>query len=119
MRASSKGSPSLNVLSIAAAGSTQSDATAIPANFAPALVVVSGADDLKGVKLPPAAKGKQFTVKSTGTGGLTSKLNVYPATGDTINALSTNTAIAMAAGSSATFIAASATAWYTIPTVPS
>lgn len=119
MRASSKGGSPLNVVVVASAGSTQSDATAIPAGASPALVVVSGADDVKGVRLPPAAKGKLYFIKTTGTGGLTGKLKVYPASGDIINALSTDSALAMGQATSAVFIAANSTTWYTVPVLPS
>lgn len=118
MRASSLGGAALNVAVVAAAGSTQSDATAISVNAAPALVVVSGGDDVVGVRLPTASKGKLLIIKNLGTGGVTGTLKVYPATGDFINALAVNTAIAMASLGSAMFIAANSTTWYTVPTLP-
>ena len=50
---------------------------------------------------------------------ITSKLNVYPATGGQINELGTNNPIVMGQKTSTTFIALSTTQWYTSPTVPS
>lgn len=111
-------SPALSVEVITAAGSTQTDATAIPIKSSPALIVAAG-DDVVGIRLPPASKTKRFYVKNTGTGGVTGTLKVYPATGDAINLLGANTPISMASLSSCLFIAASTTLWYTVPTVPS
>ena len=39
-------------------------------------------------------------------------MNVYPATGHTINALAANTAFSLAAGKNAMFWAATASKWY-------
>jgi hypothetical protein len=46
-------------------------------------------------------------------------LKVWPSSGDQINALGNDTALAMAAVTSATFIATSSTQWYTVPLLPS
>jgi len=40
-------------------------------------------------------------------------LSIYPATGGTINALGTNTAFTLAAGSTTELMATTATQWYT------
>ncbi len=45
-------------------------------------------------------------------------MNVFPDTGSTINALTANTAFALAAGKTATFVTTLAGAWHTIPLVP-
>lgn len=103
---------------VVAAGSSQATAAAIPTKSSPALVLAAG-DDVVGIKLPPASKGQLFHIKNTGTGGITGKLNVYPAVGDAINALATNSPIAMASLASATFIAKDSVTWYTIPLLPS
>lgn len=117
-RPSNHGSPPINGETIVPGGSTQTDAAQIPLKLSPAIVVAAG-DDITGIKLPPATKGKMFCVKNVGTGGVTSKLNVYPATGDAINAAAVNVALQMGAATSAIFIALNSTTWYTFPTVPS
>ena len=108
----------LNVLNLTAAGTTQSDATAISANFSPAMVVAAG-NDLVGVRLPAAARGKVYFVKNIGTAGITSKLNVYPATGDLINTLATNAAYQMTQLTSCIFVAANSTTWYSFDLIAS
>lgn len=109
----------LNVEILTAVGSTQTDATAIPIKSSPALVVALNSDDIVGIRLPVATKGKIFYVKNTGTGGITGKLRVYPASGDSINALSVNTPLDMATLSAAIFIARNSTIWYTFSYLPS
>lgn len=108
------GNAPLHVEVVTAAGSSQATAAAIPANASPALVVAAG-DNSVGIRLPSAVKGKQYFIKNTGTGGL----KVYPASGDVINALSPDGAITMATVTSACFIAADSTTWYTVPLLPS
>jgi len=108
----------LNVLNLTAAGTTQADATAISANFSPAMVVAAG-NDIVGVRLPAAARGKVYFVKNIGTAGITSKLNVYPATGDLVNALAVNAAYQMPVTTAAIFVAANSTTWYTFDLVAS
>jgi hypothetical protein len=108
----------LNGLALTAAGSTQTDAAAISVNFSPAFVSAAG-DDIAGIRLPIAAKGKVYFVKNLGTAGLTSKLKVYPATGDTINGLAINIPIQMAQLTAAVFVCFNSTAWYTFGLLPS
>ena len=105
-------------LLLVAAGSAQADATGISAKWSPGLIVAAG-NDVKGLRLPPATKGKSFVVKNIGTAGITSTLKVYPATGGQINELGTNNPIVMGQKTSTTFIALSTTQWYTSPTVRS
>ena len=119
MRPNNHGSAPLNVATVAAAGSTQATATAISVNAAPGFILVSGGDDIVGVRLPPASRGKLYHIKNLGTGGLNGTLNVYPATGDSLNALSANSPLVMASLKAATFIAANSTTWYTVPLLPS
>lgn len=99
------------------AGTSQSDATAIPALSSPALVVAAG-NYLAGIRLPGAAKGKTFMISNTGVGGF-GVLFVYPAVGDGINALGINVVMQMPPQTSALFIAADSASWFTNPTVPS
>lgn len=98
---------------VAAAGSAQGDAGAIPAGTTFALA--TGADATKGVILPALAAGQMIVVKNVDN----AVLKVYPASGGTINVLSANAAISMAARTIATFIGSSATQVYTLPLLPS
>lgn len=100
---------------VAAAGSTQSDATAIGASTG--FAHCTGADATKGVKLPAATAGKVVIVKNSDAANAV--LKVYPATGDAINALSANAALSMAAKTCAVFVALDTTTWYTAPLLPS
>lgn len=106
----------INVEAVAAAGSAQGDATAAT-ETGPALIHGTGADGTKGIKLPAAAAGRILFVKNADAANAI--LKVYPASGDAINALSGDTAISMAAKTSAVFIAVDATTWFTIPLLPS
>jgi predicted RecA/RadA family phage recombinase len=102
----------IGVQTVAAAGSTQSDAAALGTG----LNIVTGADGTKGVVLPTAKAGMIVYLKGT-TAGV---LKVYPATGGTINALSANAAMSLASGAvPAILVASSATQWYTFPLLPS
>jgi len=96
---------------VAAAGSTQTNATEITTGF----TLVSGADDTKGVRLPAAEAGAICIIK-VGDGA---DLKVYPATGDVINALSANGAITVVDDVCFMFIAYDSTTWYTLPLLPS
>ena len=112
----SSGTPFLHVLSITPAGTAQSDATAIP-NSSPAVILAAG-NSWGGIVLPTASRGKTFWVKNTGTTEL-SGLRVYPASGDSINALSADAYLEMEEGTSAMFVAISSTVWDTCPSLPS
>jgi len=101
----------LPVASVAAAGSTQANATALVEG----LNVVSGADATKGVVLPTAVAGAIVIVKST----TAAVLKIYPATGGTINALSANGALSIASLTSVMLVASSTTQWYSLPLLPS
>lgn len=105
--------PVIPSATVAAAGSAQGDAAAITTGF----TLVSAADGTKGVVLPAAAAGLQAIVKNIDAANAV--LKVYPATGDGINAIAVNSAISMAAKTSAMFVAYDATTWYTVPLVPS
>lgn len=102
----------LAVNSVTAAGSVIGDA----AQLSQGLNVVTGADGTKGVILPVAVPGMQVVVKGV-TAGV---LKVWPKTGSTINALSASAALSMTTGAMPlTFVASSATQWYTLPLVAS
>ena len=102
----------LAVTAVTAAGSVIGDA----AQLSQGLNVVTGADGTKGVILPVAVPGMQVYVKGV-TAGV---LKVWPKTGGTINALSASAAISLTTGAMpVTFIASSATQWYTFPLVAS
>lgn len=98
---------------VAAAGSTVSDATQLSAGF----TIVTGANGTLGVKLPAApTAGTIVYIKGT-TAGV---LKVWPDAAATINAIGSNGAMSLASGAiPATFIASSATQWYSFPLVPS
>jgi predicted RecA/RadA family phage recombinase len=102
----------LAVNAVTAAGSTIADA----AQLSQGINVVTGADGTKGVILPVAVPGMQIIVKGV-TAGV---LKVWPKTGGTINALSASAALSMTTGAMPlTFVATSATQWYTLPLVAS
>ena len=102
----------LAVSAVTAAGSVIGDA----AQLSQGINVVTGADGTKGVILPVAVPGMQVIVKGV-TAGV---LKVWPKTGAAINALSASAAMSLASGAiPATFVATSATQWYTLPLVPS
>jgi predicted RecA/RadA family phage recombinase len=98
---------------VAAAGSVQGDAAAIPAGKT--FILATGADATKGVILPALGAGQYVVIKNVDN----AVLKVYPASGGTINVLSANAAISMAARTIATFIGSSATQVYTSPLLPS
>lgn len=109
----------MDTVALTATGSTQATAAEIKGIWSPALIISAG-DSLLGIRLPGASKGKMFAVKNTGPAGGFGGLNVYPATGGAINALSTNAPLVMSALSSAWFIASTdGLTWHTIPTIPS
>lgn len=105
-----------DVLSLLALGTNQGNAALITAT-APGNVLATGADATKGIRLPAATIGKVYNIKNSDAANAV--LKVYPATGETINALAADAAISMAAKTSATFMCVVAGAWLTIPLVPS
>jgi hypothetical protein len=60
--------------------------------------------------LPASVAGAAITVINSGA----ASLNVFPATGETINALSANSAFAIASGKTATFYCAVAGKWHAV-----
>ena len=104
-----------NVETLAATGSTQADAAPI-VTASGGFVTLTAADGTKGVVLPPSpTAGYVIEVKNVDN----AVMKVYPATGGTINVLSANAAISLAARVTAKFVATSSTQWYTMPLLPS
>lgn len=104
-----------NVDTLAATGSTQADAAQV-VTASGGLVTATAADATKGIVLPPSpAVGYVVEIKNVDN----AVLKVYPAVGGTINVLSANAAISLAARVTAKFVATSATQWYTMPLLPS
>lgn len=100
---------------LAALGSTQADGAPIVSGSG-SLVAITAADATKGVVLPASPTvGYVVEVKNVDN----AVLKVYPAVGGTINVLSANGAISLAARVTAKFVATSSTQWYTMPLVPS
>jgi len=95
---------------VAAAGANQGAATAISSS-AGGLVLVTGADGTKGVRLPSLSSvpfGTMFMIVNTVAG---QTLKVYPATGDKVNPLTDNTTVVVAASSMLICVAADDTQW--------
>lgn len=96
---------------VAATGSTQSDAALVAEGH----TLVSAADATKGVKLPAAAAGKQVSLKN----GANAVLKVWPNTDDAINAIAANNNYVLAAYTSVILISYDGTTWHSIPLVAS
>lgn len=93
--------------SISAAGATQGTATALTKSNNIITTVAAST----GVALPtPAKAGFRITVENRGA----NTLNVYPASGGTIDSAAVNVAVTIPVGAAATYLAATTTQWYTI-----
>ena len=92
---------------ISAAGTAQGTATALVSNINNVTVVATGAT---GVRLPTAVAGMRILIRNSDSADT---LNIYPATGGTINALAANAAFTLTAGSTTELMATTATQWYT------
>lgn len=103
---------SFAVSSVTAAGSTQGDAAALPTSK-PVVVTVTAANTTKGVILPASTTGAIVVLQNAVTN---EDLQVYPASGEVINALTSNTAFAVSGGKGAIFSCAVAGTWFTIVT---
>lgn len=90
------------------AGGGQASATALTAMQNRVTTVATAADS---VKLPASAAGMQIVVVNAAAAN---SMNVFPATGDAINALAVNTAFAVAAGKTAQFNCITAGQWHSI-----
>ena len=91
----------------AKAGGGQSGATALSADVCHFSVCATLSDS---ALLPSALVGMRRTVYNQGA----ANMNVFPAVGETINALAANTAIAVAAGKAMLFECAVAGKWFTL-----
>jgi hypothetical protein len=106
------GELTLPVATVAATGSVQGDAAALPES---GFVTVSAADATKGVRLPAAVAGRTLRIKNLNA----AVLKLWPATGDAINAIAANSSMNIPASTAFTIISYDGTTWYTIPLVPS
>ena len=101
----------MGVQTVAAAGSDQAGAGAITQGSG-AVVIVTGADDAKGVRLPllsDCTVGEVYFVMNN----LSNKtLEIYPGSGDAINVSSDNTAITVAADTINMFICMDTAEWF-------
>ena len=88
----------------ALAGGGQSGATKLSATVNRVTTVATSADS---VMLPAASAGLRVTAINAGA----NSMNVYPSTGDAINALSANTALAVASNSTTIFYCAVNGTW--------
>ena len=104
------------VASLAGLGSTIADAAPI-VTLAPAIIFATGANASVGILLPVAAAGKTYKIKNDQAANAVMK--VYPQVNSTINGLSANSSISMAANTCCEFIAMNATGWVTLPLLPS
>ncbi len=91
---------------ISAAGSTQGTATALTASLNEVTTVSSG----QGVVLPAPEAGEILMVANQGANAL----NIYPASGHSINNLSANTAQSLATDTRRIFFAITSTKWYSL-----
>lgn len=99
----------------AVTASTASDNTGLNLNYRNTRVTtVATAGD--SVVLPVGVPGMSMLIKNAAAAN---SMDVFPSSGGTINALSADTALAMAVAKSAVFYCVSPNAWMTIPTVPS
>lgn len=89
---------------VAFAGGGQGSATQLSFGYNEVITVATAGDS---VKLQPAQAGAQITVINDGANAM----DVFPATGDTINDGAANTAISVAAGVTIVFSAINATNW--------
>ena len=96
---------------VAATGSTQSDAASVSDGF----TLVSAADATKGVKLPAAVAGRTVILKNNAN----AVLKVWPATGDGINAITVDSNYVLAAYTSSLLVAYDSTTWYSVPLLDS
>ena len=91
---------------VTAAGTTQTDATGFTSEIVEFSTVPAGS----GARLPAAASGMVITIVNTSA----NTLNVYPASGDTINSLAANIAYTHVSGATLQYVALDNTRWYTV-----
>ena len=95
------------------AGGGQANGVPITANVVNVTTVATAADSLR---LPPAISGVDIVVHNSAA---LNSMNVFPATGETINGGAANAALAIGAGKSTTFTCLTNGAWISVPRVPS
>lgn len=86
------------------AGGGQANAVPLTSAFNRVTTVATAGNS---VRLPPAVPGAQITVFNRGA----NSMNVFPVTGQSINALSANASLAVASGASARFACVVAGIW--------
>jgi len=91
---------------VSAAGTNQATGTALTKDYNVCTTVASGT----GVVLPTASAGRRIVIVNAGA----NQLNIYPASGASINALASNAAYTIASNGSIEFMADTTTHWYTI-----
>lgn len=106
----------ISTATLAAAGGNIATAQAVVTTY-PALIFATGADGSKGIILPTAVAGARYIIQNDAAANAV--LKVYAQVNSTVNALAANSAISMAANSTAEFIAYNTTAWFTNPKIPS
>ena len=94
-------------------GGGQGSAVALTSYINEVSTVGAGGDS---VVLPASVAGMSLIVKNSAA---SNSMNVFPASGDKINALSANSAFAMAAAARIMFFCAAAGQWWTLPLVAS
>lgn len=77
-------------------------------------IITTAATNPSGVTLPTATQGRRIYIVNKGA----NPVNVYPATGATVNALAVNTAIPLAVDTAIVFNASSVTQWYSLASGP-
>lgn len=106
----------MTVASLAGLGANIATAAPI-VSAAPALIFATGGNNSVGVLLPVASTGMKYTIKNDqAANGI---MKVYAQINSTINGLSANTAISMAANTCCDFLAVNTTGWVTLPLLPS
>jgi hypothetical protein len=88
-------------------GGGQASATQLTKDFTNVTTVAAGNDS---VKLMPAATGRRMVIKNNGA----NTLDVYPSTGDSINALAANASHQIAAGATNDYKCISGTNWQSV-----
>ena len=91
---------------ITAAGTTQGTGTALTKSYNIVTTTPSGT----GVVLPTATVGMKVRIVNKGANAL----NVYPASGGTIDGAAANAAVVLPVGTTATYQASSGTQWYSV-----
>tara|TARA_X000000368_G_C23025710_1_gene710071 strand:+ start:664 stop:1167 length:504 start_codon:yes stop_codon:yes gene_type:complete len=99
------GSLTLSAATVSAAGTTQGAATALTNTFN--IVTSATASSADSIKLPDTATGLEVTVMND----TTALINIFPATGESIDAGSANAAVTLGAGHTLKLVGISSTKW--------